>query len=220
MELSLDETGQWLNKLGERPVLESNYIFPLLKCTDLAHGRAVSNRSVLVTQKNIGEDTKAIATSAPHTWSYLNSHKSHFDARKSSIYNGKSPFSLFGVGSYAFSPWKVAVSGLHKTTRFVLVGPHGDKPVFFDDTCYFLPFENAQEARLVAGILNSPACLSFLDALVFSDSKRPITVDLLQRLNLHAIASEAGLAMEWMRIRRENSRHLTEAIPQAELVME
>jgi protein-disulfide isomerase len=60
--------------------------------------------------------------------------------------------------------------------------------MFLEDTCYYLPFAEEAEARVVADILNSPACREFLDALMFPDSKRPITVEFLQRLHLSALA--------------------------------
>ena len=73
------------------------------------------------------------------------------------------------------------------------VGPFQDKPVFLDDTCNFLPFDDETSALLVAEVLNSAPCQEFLRSLIFTGSKRPITVELLQRLNLGAIAEKAGL---------------------------
>ena len=81
------------------------------------------------------------------------------------------------------------------------------KPVLLDDTCYFLPFEDEQEARVVAAILNSHECREFLAALTFTDSKRPITVELLQRLNIRALAEDAGLADEWSASRNRGVRY-------------
>ena len=73
----------------------------------------------------------------------------------------------------------------------------------------------------MTSILNSQACQEFLSSLVFTDSKRPITVELLQRLNIHAIAVEAGMATEWTEARNRRVRY-TEQSPsmQAEFVME
>jgi hypothetical protein len=192
MELRRSGPQQFQNKLGEQVHLEDDYVFPLLKCSDLAHGRTEPSRFVVATQRRVGEDTAGIAKTAPRTWQYLESHRELFDSRKSSIYRGAPPFALFGVGDYAFALWKVAVSGLHRSPRFCVVGPAGGKPVLFDDTCYLLPFAEESRARVVAELLNSPPCLEFLQALTFPDAKRPITVDLLQRLNLGAVAAVAG----------------------------
>ncbi len=208
------------NKLGEDVSIEPDYLFPLLKCSDLANWRIEPERYVVVTQRKVGDDTAIIAKKAPRTWRYLDSHRSLFEARKSSIYASRMPFALFGIGEYAFAPWKVAVSGLHRTARFSLIGPVGEKPVFFDDTCYFLSFEDEQEARIVTSILNSPPCQEFLSSLVFTDSKRPITVELLQRLNIRALAVEAGMADAWSASRNRRCHYPEPPAFQAEFVME
>ncbi len=221
MELRRTVGMAFQNKLGEKVSLEPDYLFPLLKCSDLANGRVEPERFVLVTQRRVGEDTAGISTKAPRTWRYLESHRNLFEARKSSIYNSRVPFALFGIGSYAFAPWKVAVSGLHRVPRFMLVGPVDEKPVLFDDTCYFIPFEDEKEATAVVKILNSEVCKQFLTSLTFTDSKRPITVDLLQRLNIRAIAEEAGLADEWAASRDQGLRYSEDLVSlQPEFVME
>ncbi len=219
MELRPVASGTVENKLGERVELEPDFLYPLLKCTDLANGRIIPARLVLVTQRRVGDDTSSIARSAPRTWRYLQSHSDKLQARKSSIYKGRVPFALFGIGDYAFAAWKVAVSGLHRTARFQVLGPCGGKPVFFDDTCNYLPFENEVQARLVAEILNSAPCQRFLQSLIFTHSKRPITVELLQRLNLSALADEHGCGRRWRAIQRLDYKAVS-AAPQLELVME
>jgi hypothetical protein len=209
------------NKLGERVRIEQDYLFPLLKCSDLANGRVQPERFVIVTQRRVGEDTSVIAKAAPRTWDYLDSHRKLFEARKSSIYSSGIPFALFGIGDYAFAPWKVAVSGLHRTPRFALIGPVDGKPVLFDDTCYFIPFEDEHEARVLAEILNSEECKEFLTSLTFTDSKRPITVELLQRLNIRALAEDCGLADAWAASRNRGVHYAEQpASMQAEFVME
>jgi hypothetical protein len=131
------------------------------------------------------------------------------------------PFALFGIGDYSFAPWKVAVSGLHRTPRFALVGPVDNKPVLFDDTCYFLPFEDETEARIVADVLNSAECNEFLESLTFTDSKRPITVELLQRLNILALAEDCGLAVAWSEARNRGVHYAEQPVSmQSEFVME
>ena len=221
MELSKIGGKRLLNKLGEEVSIEPDYLFPLLKCSDLANGRLEPERCVVVTQRKVGDDTAIIAKKAPLTWRYLNSHRDLFEARKSSIYSSRMPFALFGIGDYTFAPWKVAVSGLHRTARFSLIGPLSGKPVLFDDTCYFVAFQDEEEARLVTSILNSTPCQEFLSSLIFTDSKRPITVELLQRLNIHAIAVAAGLADEWSTSRNQCVRYPEkQAALQAEFVME
>ena len=209
------------NKLGEDVSIELDYLFPLLKCSDLANGRIEPERFVVVTQRRVGEDTSVIAKKAPRTWRYLDSHRRLFEARKSSIYSSRMPFALFGIGDYTFASWKVAVSGLHRMPRFALIGPVDEKPVLFDDTCYFLPFQDEHEARVVAEILNSEECKEFLTSMTFTDSKRPITVELLQRLNIRALAEDCNLADEWAASRNRGVYYAEQPISmQADFVME
>ncbi len=221
MELWRNADSSFRNKLGETVLLEPDYVFPLLKCSDLANGRVEPERFVLVTQRRVGQDTTGIATQAPRTWRYLESHRGRFDARKSSIYSGRVPFAVFGIGDYAFAPWKVAVSGLHRPPRFVMIGPVAGQPVLFDDTCYFLSFAEEAEARAVASVLNSDICQRFLASLTFTDAKRPVTVELLQRLNLGAIAEAAGLGDDFAASRKRAAREYAQpAVVQAEFVMD
>lgn len=219
MEFHLSSTGDLENGLHEKVMLESSHLFPLLKCTDLSHGRFLPSKKVLVPQRRMGDDTAAIESDAPLTWKYLQRHASKLDARKSSIYRGKSRFAIFGIGEYAFAPWKVAVSGLHPHARFIVVPPVGAQPVMFDDTCYYLSFQEESMARLIAQMLNSIPCQAFIASLVFRDSKRPVTAELLQRLNFNEIAAEAGFGKQWQQAHRTNTLH-SSLNTQMELVME
>lgn len=183
--------GQLRNKSSEIVDVEPEFVYGLLKSSDLYNQDDPNPRyRVPITQKQLGEDTSLLATSAPKLWDYLNSNKLKFDARKSSIYRDRPAFSMFGIGEYSFAPYKVAVSGLYKTIRFRVVRPWNGKPTMLDDTCYFIPCESLSLACALCALLNSPEVLSFLDAIVFKDSKRPVTKKVLQRLSIKALLSQ------------------------------
>jgi N-6 DNA Methylase len=192
MELSPCDQGQWMNGLGEIVELESEFLYPLLKSSDLGNGKCLPRKSVLVTQKNTSQDTRYIADRAPKTWQYLQSHAEHFNSRKSSIYRNRPQYCVFGVGDYSFSSWKVAISGLYKTFRFVVIPPVNYRPVMVDDTCYAITCRGEQEANLICDLLNSDIAQRFLASLVFEDSKRPITIDVLRRISLLMVAQQVG----------------------------
>lgn len=61
-----------------------------------------------------------------------------------------------------------------------------------DDTSYFLPCQTQGQAEYLGTLLNSPIAQAFYKAFVFWDSKRPITADLLRRLDLRRLAEETG----------------------------
>lgn len=178
----------YINAAGEKYQLEETYIFPLLKSSDLGNGRVSPKKYVLLTQRKPTDDTVIIRKIAPKTWSYLNKHKDKLDNRKSIIYNKRPRFSVFGVGDYTFSPWKVAISGLYKNCKFEVVGEYQEKPIVLDDTCYFIPCATETEARFICDLLDSEVCQRFLRSLVFSDAKRPITIDILSRIDLKRVA--------------------------------
>lgn len=188
MELTYDNIGSLRNKSGETVVVEHDNIYPLLKSTDLFHfGKPRPRKAVIVTQKRLGEDTHLLRQNSPQLWSYLMAHSSIFEQRKSSIYNNRPPFAIFGIGDYSFAPYKVAVSGLHKIPRFRAIGPVDGRPVMFDDTCYFIACYSSNQAAFLASLFNDPFCLEFLNSMVFTGSKRPITKKLLQRIDLRSL---------------------------------
>ncbi len=193
MELHRKRPGSYINGLDEEIKLERRYLFPMLKSSELANGNVVApKRWMLVTQSLIGEDTAAIEYEAPHTWKYLCEHADRLDRRNSTVYRNRPRFAVFGVGSYTFAPWRVAISAFYKTIRFRVVGSFENKPIVFDDTCYFVPCDSKDEAILVRDLLQSDPAQELLDALVFPDAKRPVTVGVLGRLDLLAVAREVG----------------------------
>jgi hypothetical protein len=241
--------GNLVNGLGDVVDLEEDYLFPLVKSSDVARARfdtlshsdgrgqgegsSVNSRKfrktaltptlsgstvfdpeaqtrrelaevrqtgrgseitrrVLVPQRRVGQDTDSIARRAPKTWRYLLQHAGRIDRRASRVYRQQPRFSIFGVGPYTFSPWKVAVSGFYKTPQFAAIGPSRGRPVLCDDTCYFLPCTTAADARALARLLNSPLAREFFSAFVFPDAKRPLTAEILSSLDLAALAAAPG----------------------------
>jgi hypothetical protein len=75
---------------------------------------------------------------------------------------------------------------------FRAVGPVENKPTMLDDTSYFLPCQTREQADYLASLLNSTVAHSFYNAFIFWDAKRPITADLLRRLDLRLLAMELG----------------------------
>jgi hypothetical protein len=188
MELSYRD-GIYYNGLNEEVKIEPDLIYPLLKSSDVKDGKEITNRKfVIVTQRNTSENTRLIANNQPKTYSYLESHADFLDNRGSSIYRNRPRFCIFGIGKYSFAPYKIAIAGLYKSTRFSLVKPIDAKPVIFDDTCYLIAFDNLDFANQTLKILNSDPVQKFLQSTVFFDAKRSINKDLLMRIDLMAAA--------------------------------
>lgn len=182
-----------VNGYGEVVDVEDQCLFPMMKSTDLARGKDVS-RWIICSQKTVGEDTEKLKNNAPRLWEYLETHSDELDRRSSKIYSNKPRFSIFGVGPYSFQPWKIAISGLHKSYDFRLIGPYDGKPVLFDDTCYQVSFDNRQEAERVYSKITEKICIKFLNSFTFWDNKRPITAGILNQLQIDE-CSRASLGL-------------------------
>ncbi len=197
MELRKTEGGL-INGYGDPVDIEGLCVFPLLKSSDLGNKRVQETRlEAIVTQHKVGQKTDYIHNDAPLTWQYLEQHATALDGRKSSIYRNKPRFSVFGVGDYTFTDWKVAISGFYKRLEFQVVGPINGKPVVFDDTVYCLSAKSESEAHFLSDLLNSEPCQEFLESMVFWADKRPITVDLLKRVDLEKVAHILGRSAEY-----------------------
>ena len=188
--MELDKVNEhYVNGLNEEVKLEDGLGYGLLKSADLKNTVIDQTRKfTIVTQRKVGQETKYIKYDYPKTYQYLTEHQSNFDARKSSIYNNKPLFSIFGIGDYSFKPYKVAISGLYKTFHFTLILPQADKPVMLDDTCYLIGFDKLEFAVYALILLNSETTMQFLQSITFADAKRTFTKDVLMRINLLELA--------------------------------
>ncbi|HAI20022.1 MAG TPA: hypothetical protein DCM10_19625, partial [Xanthomarina gelatinilytica] len=88
-----------------------------------------------------------------------------------------------GIGNYSFAKYKVAISGLYKSTHFTLVSPKDSKTIMLDDTCYFIGFDDLKMAQIAHLLVNSDLVQKFLKSIIFSDSKRSINKDTLMRID-------------------------------------
>lgn len=196
MELS-STNGHLENGFHQRVDIEMTSLYPLFKSSDIM-GEGVGFRKwVIVTQQRLDDDPAHLANRAPKTWKYLNAHRELFDRRASSIYRGRAPFSMFGIGVYTFAPWKVAVPGLGGAFLPRVLSPVEGKPPMLDDTAYFLPCSSEGEARFLREALNTTAARDLLSCFQFADNKRPIRAETLRRLHIGRLTEELGRRSEY-----------------------
>jgi hypothetical protein len=139
---------------------------------------------MIVAQRTIGEDPAKRLASLPRARAYLRRHDAALAARRSRVYRGRPPYTVFGVGDYTFAKWKVAVSGLHDDLRFRALGSLDGRPIVPNDTVYFLPFRTRRAADATARFLNGPDAQAFYRAFIFPEAKRPVTAAILGKLAL------------------------------------
>ena len=187
MELSLID-GKFYNGEDELVDIENDIVYPLVKSSMFKTPIIQkSSKYVIVTQSKIGQNTLRIKKRFPKTWNYLKKHDSFFVSRKSRIYKNSYPYSMFGVGDYSFETYKVGISGFYKKPLFSLLNASNEKPFMVDDTSYFIGFKKYDDAYIAMLLLNEKSVQNFLMGISFSDSKRPYTKKVLERINFGAI---------------------------------
>ncbi len=187
MELTL-QNGTFQNGQKETIQIEDDIVFPLIKSSMFKAPVIHSfSKFVIVTQKKVREETKHLEQEVPKTWKYLNDHIKLFENRKSSIYRGTPPFSMFGVGDYSYSKYKVGVSGFYKQPLFSVLYSDDSKTVMIDDTSYFICFDSYDMAYTAMLLLNSEKVQKFLTSIAFLDTKRPYTKKVLERIDFNRI---------------------------------
>lgn len=186
MELTLDKTNRFINGYGEVLNIEDTLVYPLIKSSDIKRWKdnEIIRKHVIITQHKVGEDTGYIKKDSPKLWDYLNLHAEKLTSRKSSIYKNAPKFSIFGIGEYSFSKYKVAISGFYKDPLFVML--KSEKSIMLDDTCYFLSFDDEKTAKIATIVLNSDIVREFLLSITNVNSKRPYTKKILSRIDLKA----------------------------------
>jgi hypothetical protein len=189
----------YVNGLGTPVDVEADVVFPLLKSSDLARNRR-PRKWLLVPHRSMSASPENLQRSAPRGWQYLVANKDLLAKRGSSVYRNRPRFSIFGVGEYSFSPWKVAISGLYKKLAFVKVPPFQGRPVMLDDTCYFFSCQSEYECNVLHEIVQSQPAQEFWSAFVFWDAKRPITAQILNQLDFAALARVTGIESDVARI--------------------
>jgi hypothetical protein len=66
----------------------------------------------------------------------------------------------------------------------ILINQIANKPVIFDETVYFLSFDDEGVTRQTFELVNSLAAINFYSSSVFWDEKRPLKSSVLNCRNL------------------------------------
>ena len=158
--------GKFRNGFGEEWKLEESLLFPLMNSANFGKGSNVTQRWVLLAYD--------INTGRPLTWEsiekyervagYLSTHREALKGRKGILINASIArgfwWSLLGVGSYSFTPWKVAWEALGRKefTPTVLAGNwQGNQALHA-----FCPCATAEEARALASALGTTSVENWL----------------------------------------------------------
>jgi hypothetical protein len=199
------------DEAGPAVEVERELVYPYLKPRHVKRWAIAGWEHVLVPQKRAGErNSSELAGGFPKTLAYLESHRPRLQKRRSSIFKSGPFYSVFGLGPYTFSPFRVVWCGLGMKACFAVVTPVedpslGNKPPVPDSCCYSISTGSFEEACFLAGVLNSSVVKWFLESRP-SGSKRPLSKTALsrvgvprfdpERVEMRAIAERAGELVE------------------------
>ncbi len=163
-----------------RPLLQSRHLRPF-SVTGWSYVLAPVQQGALVSEE-------ALREGSPLTWRYLDRHRAPLAARRSRVFANPPFYRLFGVGPYNDAPALVVWSGMGFRPWFAVVTDVEDpwlgrvRPLV-DSSAYLIPTPHVDEARYLAGLLNSTPVRGFLDSRS-SGSKRGLSRAVLSRLAL------------------------------------
>ena len=133
----------------------------------------------------------------PRAYAYLNRFREQLARRRDRgtrqiIQAGGAFYSVFGVGPYTMSPWKVVWRYIATTMIAAVVGPDGDsdRPVIPDHRLMLVPCDNETEAHYLAAVLNSSISRLIVQSHVIGTQ---ISTHVLQKIAIPRFDSSTAL---------------------------
>ncbi len=153
-----------------RTTVESKRLFPLLRSGDLSRWQATPSTTIILaqdpqTRSGIPEST--MKSQYPETYAYFQHFEGDRTNPKRGTLRGRSLFrryfkpsdpfySMYGVGPYTMSTWKVCWTRIDTRLRAAVVGPDSrGRPVLPQETITFVPFEDPEAAHYFCALFNS-----------------------------------------------------------------
>jgi len=152
--------------IGEK-VIEDFFVYPMIKSRHLKKWSLKGHNYVLQMhdpKKKIGYDEGWVKINFPKTYSYLKACEDKLKSRKSRVVKQlmkKGPFySMFGVGEYTFSPYKVVWCSMGGKLISTVVGSVkdnylGEKLIIPEHVLAYFHTDNKNEAHYLCSIINS-----------------------------------------------------------------
>lgn len=146
-------------------LVEANHVFPLLRGRGVSRFRATPDPELryLVPQRTMHGDPD-LHEHSPLAYAFLRNFRDQLSARSSlkRFQKGQAYYSLWTVGDYTFSPYKVLwreIGGSGFEVSYIGSSKVGDRDVVVipDHKLYFIPVETEHEAAFVTGFLGSRA---------------------------------------------------------------
>jgi hypothetical protein len=165
--------------------IEPDLVYPLLRGRDVQRWRATPSAHLLMVQDpktRRGIDEETMQVQYPRTWAYLKNFEKILRQRsvfiryftrgkKKDIIETGNFYSMFGVGEYLFSNYKVVWREVSNELEPSFIGNYHDrylmtKNVMPSHTIVYIPVEDINEAYYLEGVLNCSPCLLVVKAYI------------------------------------------------------
>ena len=142
-------------------VLEESLVYPLLRGRDVQRWRAEASAHILMTQdvaRRVGIAPNVMHSEHPHAERYLVLRRDVLASRAAykRYFSPADPYwSMFNVGAYTLSDWKVVWREQAAALTAAVVGPESGQPVVPDHKLMLVAVASESEAHYLCGALNS-----------------------------------------------------------------
>jgi methylase of polypeptide subunit release factors len=142
--------------------MEKDLLYPLLRAGNVRRWQAQPDSSIIITHEPDAH-LRAISEAFmqdqyPKTYEYLLQFEAFLRQRKTQVVRNlmrRGPFySIFGIGEYSFSTWKVVWTRIAKVEAAV-AGIYADKPMIPQETLTMVECQTEGEAHFLAAAINS-----------------------------------------------------------------
>ena len=142
--------------------IESEVLYPLARGRDVSRWKAAASIYLLFAQDTAtrkGIDLESMQSRYPKAFSWLKLFESQLGQRKSQAVRhfgaGHAFYTMFGVGEYTLSDWKVVWPELSNEMSAAVIGPYEGRPVLPDHTLVSVSTSTPREAHYLCAMLNS-----------------------------------------------------------------
>jgi hypothetical protein len=88
---------------------------------------------------------------------------------------------------------------------FQIIYPQNGKCVMVDDTCNYISCNIESEVELLYSLLTSYEAEEYFKSIIFWDSKRPITTEVLNSINIKKVACEHNFDVHYNALMEYNN---------------
>ena len=191
--------------------LEMDYVYPLLRGKDVKKWGYSLEYSILLPYTNDGKvvDKDKLITTCPNMFDYffVESHGFCPVLKERATYkkfilrqNEHAPeYSLYNIGEYTFSSYKVIWKALAKGVEAVTISNKNNRMLIPDHNLLMVPLEDEMEAYYLTGILNSDIVSEFVNSYVAWF----ISSHILERINIPKYSENDRLHIEIAELSKE-----------------